>query len=189
MPWRNGGGITTEIAIAHLAGDPLAPLDPAAAEQQRRFLYRVSIADVASDGPFSRFGGYDRHIMLLEGAGMTIDCGAHGSIDLTRPLDPRTFSGDWDVVGALVAGPVRDFNLMVDRATASSSLEVRAFDRVESIACPRGDTCVIHVLEGALEGASAGDTLVIEADVEITPRTQSPRVVIGRINRRASRTP
>lgn len=186
MPWRNGGGITTEIAIAHRPGEPS---DPAVAEQDRRFLYRVSIADVASDGPFSRFGGYDRHIMLLEGAGMTIDCGAHGTIDLTRPLDPRTFSGDWDVVGALVAGPVRDFNLMVDRAAASSSLEVRAIDRVESITCSRGDTCVIHVLEGALEGASAGETLVVEADVEIAPRTQGTRVAIARINLRAFRTP
>lgn len=186
MPWRNGGGITTEIAIAHGAAESL---DPAVAEHDPRFLYRVSIADVASDGPFSRFGGYDRHIMLLEGAGMTLDCGAHGRIDLTRRLDPRTFSGDWDVVGALVAGPVRDFNLMVDRATASSSLEVRTVDRAETIACARGDTCVIHVLEGALDGAFEGETLIAEADVELAPRAQNARVAIARVNLRASRTP
>src|SRR4051794_3397588 len=98
MPWRNGGGTTTELAIGLLPdhlGDP------------ERFLYRVSIADVAADGPFSRFEGYDRHIMLVSGAGMTIDCGAHGRLDLTAPFEPRAFSGDWDVTGTLVGGPVR----------------------------------------------------------------------------------
>ena len=58
MPWRNGGGVTTEIAIA----------PDGAGLVGERFLYRVSIADVMSDGPFSRFEGYDRHIMLPAGA-------------------------------------------------------------------------------------------------------------------------
>src|SRR3954463_8036751 len=66
MPWRNGGGTTTEIAIA--------PLPSASGD---RFAHRVSIADVATDGPFSRFDGYERLIMLVEGAGMILDCGAH----------------------------------------------------------------------------------------------------------------
>ena len=47
MPWKNGGGITTEIWVSPegsgLAGVP--------------FDWRVSIADVATDGPFSKFAG------------------------------------------------------------------------------------------------------------------------------------
>ena len=115
MPWRNGGGTTTEIAIA----------PEGASVSGERFLHRVSIADVASDGPFSQFPGYDRHIMLLAGAGMTLDCGAHGRIELRR-FEPQRFSGDWAVHGMLVGGPVRDFNLMVDRARATSSLVVES---------------------------------------------------------------
>lgn len=170
MPWRNGGGKTTELAI----GPEGAALDGG------RFLYRVSIADVASDGPFSRFDGYDRHIMLLEGKGMTIDCGARGRIDLRAPLTAHPFDGDWDVSGALVDGPVRDFNLIVDRARATSSLEVRLVERPEALDCEAGDTCIIHVIEGALATAEAGDTLVASRSFALVPRG-SAKVAVARV--------
>lgn len=144
MPWRNGGGTTTELVVEPVAGT-------------ERFLFRASIAEVASDGPFSRFEGYERHIVLLDGEGMTLACGEQGEIALTRHA-PRTFSGDWAVDGRLVAGPVRDFNLMVDRAHATSSLEVRALDG--ELVVGAGGLSIVHVLAGALEGAAAGDTLV-----------------------------
>jgi environmental stress-induced protein Ves len=160
MPWRNGGGTTTELVIEP-AGAGLAA---------ERFLYRVSIADVASSGPFSRFAGYDRHIMLLEGAGMTLDCGVHGRIELGAPLEPRSFSGDWEVEGALVAGAVRDFNVIVDRARASAILEVRSLEAARAaapgISAEPGGMCVVHVIAGALVNAAAGDTLVAEGTHE-----------------------
>ena len=166
MPWRNGGGTTTEIVVAPEAG---------------RFVHRVSIADVASDGPFSRFDGHDRHIMLLEGAGMTLDCGVHGTIDLRTPREPRTFSGDWDVMGRMVSGPVRDFNLIVDRARATGSLEVRALADPETLACPPGTTCIVHLLDGALEEAAAGETLVAEGEALFLRPRGAARVAIARV--------
>lgn len=144
MPWKNGGGTTTELAVEPLAG-------------AERFLYRASIADVAVDGPFSLFEGYDRHIVLLEGAGMTLVCGPHGDIPLARHV-PRTFSGDWPVDGRLTDGPVRDFNLMVDRAHATSSLEVRALSG--DLVVGTTGIAIVHVLEGTLEDAAPGDTLI-----------------------------
>jgi environmental stress-induced protein Ves len=178
MPWRNGGGTTTELVIA----------PEGAAASGERFLYRVSIADVASDGPFSRFDGYDRHIMLLAGAGMTLDCGAHGRIELAERFEARLFSGDWDVVGRLAAGPVRDLNLIVDRARASAKLEVLVLEaRPRSHVFPgaRGDVCVVHVIEGTLEGAGAGDTLVAEGSLELHVRGDRARVAIARISERS----
>jgi environmental stress-induced protein Ves len=169
MPWRNGGGTTTEIAIA----------PEGAAVSGARFLYRVSIADVATDGPFSRFLGYDRHIMLLAGAGMTLDGGAHGRIDL-RPFEARAFSGDWAIEGTLVAGPVRDFNLMVDRARATSTLEAESIEAPRWLACEPGHVCIVHVIEGALDGAGEGDTLVADASFELLPRGKA-RLAIGRV--------
>jgi len=184
MPWRNGGGTTTEIVIA----------PEGASASGERFLYRVSIADVGSDGPFSRFDGYDRHIMLLSGAGMTLDCGAHGRVDLRTPFEPHAFSGDWDVAGALVDGPVRDFNLMVDRARSTATLEVKVLDERSPSAAisltPR-DVCIMHVIEGALEGADQGDTLVTNAPnapFELRSRAGAngiARVAIARISERS----
>jgi hypothetical protein len=154
MPWRNGGGTTTELVI-----------DPG-----ERFRFRASIADVGESGAFSRFDGYDRHIMIVEGKGMTLACGAHGDIEL-EPFAPRMFSGDWDVHGTLREGPVRDFNWIVDRSKARSELEVRLVDARTTVHVPPGSTCVIHVLGGALDEATAGETLVALDDVELTPTT------------------
>jgi|GEM_PF-372745 len=171
MPWRNGGGTTTELAIEP-GGAGLA---------DERFLYRISIADVATDGPFSRFLGYDRHIMLLAGAGMTLDCGAHGRLDLGAPFEPRAFAGEWEVHGTLAAGPVRDFNVIVDRARASASLLVRLLDAPETLECAPGATCVVHVIEGELLGAGQGDTLVARRPFPLVPRGAGARVAIARI--------
>jgi environmental stress-induced protein Ves/uncharacterized cupin superfamily protein len=175
MPWRNGLGTTTELAI----GPEGAGLEGG------RFLYRVSIADVASDGPFSRFPGYDRHIMLLVGEGMTVDGGAHGRIALEAPFVAHSFDGDWDVTGTLGAGPVRDLNLIVDRERASSSLEVRVLERAEPLACEPGDICIVHVLEGDLATAAAGDTLVVPRSFTLVPRGTA-RVAVARVQPRRS---
>lgn len=171
MPWRNGGGTTTEITIA--------PEERSTAGA--RFLYRVSIANVATDGPFSRFDGYDRHIMLLSGAGMTLDCGEHGTIELGPIDEPHTFSGDWEVRGALRDGAVRDFNVIVDRAAASSSLQVRTLVAAEVVACAPGTVCILHVIEGELVGAGTGDTLVSDAPFEVVPRRGTAREAIARV--------
>jgi len=133
MRWKNGGGTTTEILV-----EP-----PGAA----RFAWRVSVADVGASGPFSSFPGYERHIVVIEGEGMTLACGEHGRIDL-EPFSPRTFSGDWSVDGRLVAGPVRDFNLIVDRAWGTGSLEVAWIDA--PLALLPGGTLLVHVLSGDL---------------------------------------
>ncbi len=167
MPWRNGGGTTTELVVAR--------------EGEGRFLYRVSVADVASDGPFSRFEGYDRHILLIDGAGMKLACGQHGDLDLT-PFVPRSFSGDWDVHGVLVDGAVRDFNFIVDRSRASSSIVTRLLDGPVSIVVEPAMTCIVHVLAGSLDGAAEGDTLVADAAFELVPH-RATHVVIAAVTR------
>jgi uncharacterized protein len=53
--WKNGGGKTTEIAV----WPPGASLDA--------FDWRISMATVEQDGPFSEFPGIDRTLALLKG--------------------------------------------------------------------------------------------------------------------------
>ena len=64
MPWKNGGGVTTEIWASPPSGI---------------FDWRVSIATVNADGPFSTFAGYERHIMTLSGEGMVLDIEGRGN--------------------------------------------------------------------------------------------------------------
>jgi len=159
MPWRNGGGTTLELLCE--------PCD--SAQHGDRFLYRVSIADVRTDGPFSRFDGYDRHIMLVAGEGMTLTGGPNGPMELRTLFQPASFSGDWDIEGTLRAGPVRDFNFMVDRARASSRLEVRDLTAREPFVIEAGTRCIVHLIEGSLRSAEQGETLVANADFELEP--------------------
>ena len=55
VPWKNGGGTTCEIAAS-----------PAGAGMEA-FDWRLSMADVAADGPFSNFSDIDRTLVLIEG--------------------------------------------------------------------------------------------------------------------------
>ena len=118
MPWKNGGGRTTEIA----AFPPGATLDT--------FLWRVSLADVASDGPFSPFPGVDRTIVLLDGAGMRLRTGPR-DLELTTPFAPHDFSGDEAIDCTLLAGPVRDFNVMFRRGRARGTVAVAQGDGMQ----------------------------------------------------------
>lgn len=115
-PWKNGGGVTREVA----AVPPGAGLDA--------FIWRVSIADVAQAGPFSRFAGIDRTLVLLSGAGMLLDetqeAGGTEVHALTQALDVVRFAGEAAIDARLVDGATRDFNLMVRRGAASGALEI-----------------------------------------------------------------
>jgi hypothetical protein len=111
MPWKNGGGVTTEIA-AHPPGAGLDAID-----------WRLSLAEVAVDGPFSRFPGIDRTLVLLDGAGMRLELAGH-VVELRAPYEPCAFSGDVEVDCRLLAGPVRDFNLMLRRERVRGGLTV-----------------------------------------------------------------
>ena len=111
MPWKNGAGRTTEIAV-HPAG---AGLDA--------FAWRVSIANVECDGPFSAFPGIDRTIVLLDGAGMRLQ-DSEREIDLTTRYEPQHFGGDDSIDCKLIAGPCRDFNAMFRRGRARGSVTI-----------------------------------------------------------------
>ncbi len=111
MPWKNGGGRTTEIAVAPPGAD-LAT-----------FTWRASIADVLRDGPFSAFPGVERTLVLLAGRGMRL-AGPQGAWELHAPLAVQTFAGEDALDCRLIAGPTRDFNFMVRRAAARGELAV-----------------------------------------------------------------
>ena len=96
-PWRNGGGVTREL---------LAWPDPA------DWRLRISVADIAADGPFSAFPGVQRWFVLLSGEGVVLDFDNHGLA--LRPGDtPLAFDGAAAPGCRLMDGPVRDLNLMV----------------------------------------------------------------------------
>jgi uncharacterized protein len=109
QPWKNGAGLTREIALAESA---IGGFD-----------WRISLAEVERDAPFSAFPGIDRCIVLLRGAGMRLRS-ADGRVDhrLIEPLVPFHFAGDGVLDATLVAGACSDFNVMTRRGAFRSEV-------------------------------------------------------------------
>lgn len=112
-PWKNGGGVTREIVCQ----PPGAGMDA--------FDWRVSIAHIASNGPFSRFEQVDRVITLLEGAGVHLRS-SDGAWEhrLDQAWQPFAFAGEAPVQGDLIAGDCHDFNVMVRRGRCRAQVVV-----------------------------------------------------------------
>ena len=147
QPWKNGLERTREIAVQP------------SADGSDAFLWRVSIAEVDSAAPFSRFPGIDRQIALLDGNGFTMMLDDSHTHALTTPFAPFAFAGEASVAVTLVDGPTRDFNLMVHRAQARGEVLVLQGPVTHLpdpatvlVYCARG---VIDAYEGTLHAGDA----------------------------------
>ncbi|GAB5095197.1 HutD/Ves family protein [Caballeronia sp. HLA56] len=156
VPWKNGGGITRELAA-----------EPEGASMDT-FAWRLSIADVSADGAFSSFAGVDRVLILLDGAGMTLAEPDYVHT-LNEPLAMARFAGETPIHAALVQGPTRDFNVMTRRGRAHASVTSR-FESHEWT--PDHDVTFLHCARGMLNvmlahgeriALAAGDSLRIES--------------------------
>jgi environmental stress-induced protein Ves len=103
MPWKNGGGETVEV-IVYPEGAGLSD-----------FGWRVSMATVASDGPFSVFPGMDRTLAVLSGEGITLAIDGLGERLLTPKTAPLAFPADAPTTARLAGGPITDLNVMTRR--------------------------------------------------------------------------
>lgn len=98
MPWANGRGTTVELWREEVAG---------------QLSFRLSMATVAEDGPFSLFPGIDRVLTVISGPGFHLRGPGH---DLRAdPLRPVAFPGDAPIAAGGVTAPSEDFNVMVAR--------------------------------------------------------------------------
>ena len=162
MPWRNGGGVTTEVACQ---GSGLQHFD-----------WRLSIADVGQDGPFSVFSGMQRIIAVLEGTGieMTVDGQTQAPLTLQQPY---AFSGNSAVQCRLLDGPIRDFNLIYSPQRYRARLQwLQGTDSQTFYSC--AETVLVfnagQALQIAVDGASHAamlahhDCLRVETDAALT---------------------
>jgi environmental stress-induced protein Ves len=116
QPWRNGGGVTREVArhprtpskqTALQTAPQAAPQNTA---QDNAWDWRVSIAEVSKAGPFSAYAGMDRVLTVIDGDLLLLSVdGAEHPLEKYRPF---RFSGDADSAGALPTGDIRDLNVI-----------------------------------------------------------------------------
>ena len=171
-PWKNGGGTTRDI----IASPPGASFDD--------FDWRLSLAQVDRDGPFSRFDGVDRTLVLLSGA-MTLH-DPDRRIDLVRHA-PVTFEGERAIHATVAGGATLDFNVMTRRGRARHALRCESFGKQTSIEAAAGNTIVLFALESGLtvdsEHLHAHDTAIISAArVVIAASTRAVAALIVEIS-------
>ncbi|MEX1105762.1 MAG: HutD family protein [Ilumatobacteraceae bacterium] len=169
VPWANGLGTTAVIARV---------------PDTDAWAWRLSIADVVTDGPFSALPGVDRWIAVARGAGMVLTVDGRDTT-LIPSSGEFAFDGGAVTTCRLLDGPVQDLNLMLRRSRVTGSMEVVTVVaplRVDGIAAVvvlsgtimlDGSELAIHdaVLDpvGIATPVSTGDTVCL-AVVRLTPR-------------------
>mgnify|MGYP001627821364 FL=1 len=135
VPWKNGGGATRELALS---------------EDARGLRWRLSLADIGQDGPFSPFPGLSRVHTILAGPGLTL---ANADVTLHAcPFQPLHFDGGLALSAALAGGPCRAVNLIFDPARVAAGTSLHS---PGPFAAPEGEK-VIFLLKGALEATPLG---------------------------------
>lgn len=106
MPWANGRGTSFEIASDR--------------NEAGEWSWRLAMAPVNEDGPFSRIECVNRFLAVVQGNGMLL------TVDRKKlqclPMQVVRFRGDAITEAALTDGPIMDINLMIRRKEADGDM-------------------------------------------------------------------
>lgn len=144
-PWRNGGGVTREIARQGSADGG--------------WDWRVSIADVTKAGDFSPFPGMERVLTVVEGdlLLLTVD----GSEQPVEKFRPYRFDGGAATSAKLPTGDVRDLNVITRKGAFKGFTSIIELSRKRAHPVFEGQLGVL--LQGQAT-ASEGDTDPVELE-------------------------
>ena len=153
--WKNGGGVTHEIARSD-AGEV--------------FGWRLSVAEVASDGPFSLFPGHQRILTVVKGKGMRL-VSANTAYHASH-LVPVRFSGDEHIAGKLIDGPCRDFNLIFDSKCFSAEIAV-LYGPQKLSGC-----FAVYLVSGTAVGMEEGDIAFLDGTDGFVQTSEDATVLV-----------
>jgi environmental stress-induced protein Ves len=168
MPWANGRGTSYEIASDRSdAGE---------------WTWRLAMAPVNEDGPFSRIECVNRFLAVVEGAGMLL------SVDRKKvqckPMQVVRFRGDAITEAVLTDGPITDINLMIRRKEAEGEMAVVSDSGLLN------EASIIVALGGSAQVKCGDSTIelerhdsILECDAE-TVSLVSGTVCVVSVNRR-----
>jgi uncharacterized protein len=146
MPWKNGGGITREVA----AFPDGANFDS--------FDWRVSIATVSADGPFSQLPNIERRLVLLEGR-LFLQIGDQAAIELSSTSPPIALSGDVATYARPLVGPATDLNVMTRRGRYRSTLLRRALHAPLTVQTSEEHTVIVVTEPVSIEHQGSASVL------------------------------
>lgn len=179
-PWKNGGGVTLDIADASRPG-----ADPAGWEGM---IWRLGRTAIVQPGPFSDLTGYERLQAVIVGSGLVLD-GEDGEIDLRQPFRPVRYDGGIPLVSRLENGPVEVVNLIADRSLCAIDLVVPVVGEGIALSAP---THILYAPCEAVQGrcgemaftVEAGHALRIDAQAEAALTVEAGQALLASIRPR-----
>ncbi len=181
IPWKNGLGETTELAISE--GGSLTNFD-----------WRLSIATVSQDGVFSDFSGYDRNLVLISGQGISLTHDDEKIDKLEHLLDMASFDGGCKTFGQLTDGMIKDFNIMTKTGVYQAVVE--RYSEAQSISLLANKQYFVYALKSDTLVSSnnknitlsEGHLLAVSSEnIDELQLNGSHLIVIQLINKKASR--
>jgi environmental stress-induced protein Ves len=175
--WKNGMGVSWEIAALREEG---------AAD----FSWRLAMARIDTDVPFSIYPGMDRVFMQLKGNGLDLEFEGGHVLHVHQSFVPHSFSCDIPLDCKLLDGPCMDLNLFTKRGRYRSEASVVSIAGQRQLQVVNPAT-LLFVLKGACR-VSAGDTSVelSEGDAAVARdvmsaniQSDAAKVFIGQIIR------
>lgn len=153
-PWANGGGTTRELLVA----------DDGA--------WRISLADIESDGPFSSFPGRARLLTVLDGPVLALV--VDGLEQVVEPRRPFAFDGAAEVTATVPEGPVVALNVIVEAGVVEPFVTVLELGRSSRL--PIADDQAALVLQGT---AAAGEEEAGPFDLVVGPTEVAGRCTLA----------
>ena len=169
-PWLNGSGVTSEVAARLLGSGPAG------------FDWRLSIATIDGDEPFSGFPGVDRILMAISPQGLDL---VDGGVPVhLGQFDVHRFPGEDEVASVGVTSPTLGLNLMTRRDRCAGSLRSVDFSGLWSVEAGDGEDLALVVLAGSLRLGERTLTALDAVLLEHAGRAQlegTARVALARI--------
>lgn len=175
IPWKNGGGITRNLAV-----------EPEGADFDH-FLWRLSFAEVNSAGRFSTFSGVDRNILVWKGNGLFLHSSNGVVSAITSDKESHAFRGEDEIEATLIDRPTIDFNVMVRRGLCTVTVNRYRSEAVVSrgarqafFLCAAG-SFRLHFPSHEEHLLRAGESIPVRhliAEVKILPETPDGSMVV-----------
>ncbi len=148
-PWRNGMGVSWEIA---------SHKQPGAAE----FSWRFAKARIDRDVPFSIYPGIDRVFMQISGNGLDLEFEGGQVLAVHESNVPHAFACDVPLNCKLRDGPCFDLNLFTARGVYEAQASVIKLSGMESIDLSNIEA-VFFALEGSVVLSGQGGAVQLHA--------------------------
>lgn len=107
-PWKNGSGVSAEIAISPKDTD----------FRDGNFKWRISSARIEDETEFSKFPGYSRILTVLSGEGLILND------QEVAPFEVFEFEGEEHIECVPLSGPVEDLNVIFLRDRYRCSMKL-----------------------------------------------------------------